>query len=77
LTPFNGQIEFINGKLYCTTGRIIDPETFTIFAELASSDANALMLSLPDRKRVIYFTPGSLGLMLAYQLLHKYLHKGG
>ena len=66
LTPFNGQIEFINGKLYCTTGRIIDPETFTIFAELANGDANALMLSLPDRKRVIYFTPGSLGLMLAY-----------
>ena len=30
LTPFNGQIEFINGKLYCTTGRIIDPETLTI-----------------------------------------------
>ena len=66
LSPFNGQIEFINGKLYCTTGRIIDPETFTIFAELANGDPNALMLSLPDRKRVIYFTPGSLGLMLTY-----------
>ena len=66
LAPFNGQIEFINGKLFCTTGRIIDPETFTIFAELANSDDDALMLSLPDRKRVIYFTPGSIGLMLTY-----------
>jgi DNA-binding beta-propeller fold protein YncE len=66
LAPFNGQIEFINGRLYCTTGRIIDPETFTIFAELANGDADALMLSLPDRKRIIYFTPDSIGLMLTY-----------
>jgi hypothetical protein len=66
LSPFNGQIEFINGRLYCTTGRIIDPETFTIFSELANSDASALMLPLPDRKRVVYLTPGSLGSMLTY-----------
>jgi hypothetical protein len=66
LSPFNGQIEFINGRLYCTTGRIIDPETFTIFSELANGNADAQMLALPDRKRVIYFTPDSLGFMLTY-----------
>lgn len=66
LSPFNGQIEFINGRLYCTTGRIIDPETFTIFSELANGDANALLLPLPEQRRVIYLTPGSLGVMQTY-----------
>lgn len=66
LNPFNGQIQFLNGKLYCSTGRIIDPETFTILGELANGNSDALMLPLPDQKRIIYLTPSSLGFMLIY-----------
>jgi DNA-binding beta-propeller fold protein YncE len=66
LNPFDGQMEFVEGRLYCTTGRIIDPETFTIYGELANANSDALMLALPSRKRIIYFTPSSLGFMLTY-----------
>ena len=63
---FDGDIHFVNGKLYCTTGRIIDPEAFTILGELPGGHDDALMLPLPDRKRIVYFTPATLGFMLTY-----------
>lgn len=43
-TSFNGDIEFLKGRLYCTTGRIVDPETLTLLAELPNGHNDAVML---------------------------------
>ena len=66
LSLFNGDIDYIDGKLYCSTGRIIDPESLALLAELANGHSDAVMLALPQRKRIIYFTPNTLGQMLTY-----------
>jgi hypothetical protein len=65
-TGFNGDIEFLKGRLYCSTGRIIDPETLTLLAELPNGHNDAVMVPIPLKKRIVYFTPSTLGQMLTY-----------
>ncbi|HUS37167.1 MAG TPA: hypothetical protein VM680_17610, partial [Verrucomicrobiae bacterium] len=66
LNFFFGDIEVSAGKLYCSTGRIIDPEALTLLGELPNGHQDAVMLASPERKRIVYFTPAALGLMTTF-----------
>jgi hypothetical protein len=63
---FDGDIELAQGRLYCTTGRIVDAETLALIAELPNGHQDALMVPLPAKKRIVFLTPNTLGFMLTF-----------
>jgi hypothetical protein len=68
ITGFDADLYYKNGLLYATTGRIVDPETFTLLGEIQNGDPDALMLPLPSIGRVVYTSPAALGVLSIFDL---------
>ena len=51
ISAFDAQIHYSVGRLYASTGRVIDPETLTLLGEIPGGHEDALILPLPAAGR--------------------------